>query len=152
MLFQRLSLPDDNKIVGGGWEHVILVIIWHKYSEFGTKCYQHSAASNQKYWCQAKEKHIDLSQISAKTHICALQHCNMKASPQADACFSTCSPSGSVLSSLEQVKAYLLTDGTCKCGLECPLILHKVSLICVPFNHSGWSPLLMLPLNRAPNA
>ncbi|KAJ8349812.1 hypothetical protein SKAU_G00249420 [Synaphobranchus kaupii] len=35
-------------------------------------------------------------------------------------------PSGSVLSSLEQVKTYLLTDGTCKCGLECPLILHKV--------------------------
>lgn len=37
-----------------------------------------------------------------------------------------CSPSGSLLSSLEQVKTYLLTDGTCKCGLECPLILHKV--------------------------
>ncbi|XP_019746662.1 methyl-CpG-binding domain protein 5 isoform X2 [Hippocampus comes] len=36
------------------------------------------------------------------------------------------SPSGSVLSSLDQVKNYLLTDGTCKCGLECPLILHKV--------------------------
>lgn len=36
------------------------------------------------------------------------------------------SPSGSVLSSLEQVKTYLLTDGTCKCGLECPLILPKV--------------------------
>ncbi|XP_072238703.1 methyl-CpG-binding domain protein 5 isoform X1 [Leuresthes tenuis] len=36
------------------------------------------------------------------------------------------SPSGSVLSSLEQVKTYLLADGTCKCGLECPLILHKV--------------------------
>lgn len=36
------------------------------------------------------------------------------------------SPSGSLLSSLEQVKTYLLTDGTCKCGLECPLVLHKV--------------------------
>ncbi|KAM8933616.1 methyl-CpG-binding domain protein 5 isoform 2-T2 [Pelodytes ibericus] len=36
------------------------------------------------------------------------------------------SPSGSQLSCLEQVKAYLLTDGTCKCGLECPLILPKV--------------------------
>ncbi|XP_030627143.1 methyl-CpG-binding domain protein 5 [Chanos chanos] len=36
------------------------------------------------------------------------------------------SPSGSVLSCLEQVKSYLLTDGTCKCGLECPLILPKV--------------------------
>ncbi|XP_078142247.1 methyl-CpG-binding domain protein 5-like isoform X1 [Centroberyx gerrardi] len=36
------------------------------------------------------------------------------------------SPSGSVLACLEQAKTYLLTDGTCKCGLECPLILHKV--------------------------
>lgn len=42
-------------------------------------------------------------------------------------CLSPCSPSGSLLSSLEQVKTYLLTDGTCKCGLECPLILHKVA-------------------------
>ncbi|XP_013867453.1 methyl-CpG-binding domain protein 5 [Austrofundulus limnaeus] len=41
-------------------------------------------------------------------------------------CVLYVSPSGSVLSSLEQVKTYLLTDGTCKCGLECPLILHKV--------------------------
>ncbi|XP_059906757.1 methyl-CpG-binding domain protein 5-like isoform X1 [Gadus macrocephalus] len=36
------------------------------------------------------------------------------------------SPSGSVLASYDHVKAYLLTDGTCKCGLECPLVLHKV--------------------------
>ncbi|XP_029363024.1 methyl-CpG-binding domain protein 5 isoform X2 [Echeneis naucrates] len=36
------------------------------------------------------------------------------------------SPSGTVLSSLDEVKAYLLTDGTCKCGLECPLIIQKV--------------------------
>ncbi|OWK53984.1 Methyl-CpG-binding domain protein 5 [Lonchura striata] len=36
------------------------------------------------------------------------------------------SPSGSLLSCLEQVKSYLLTDGTCKCGLECPLVLPKV--------------------------
>ncbi|XP_043930799.1 methyl-CpG-binding domain protein 5 isoform X2 [Protopterus annectens] len=36
------------------------------------------------------------------------------------------SPSGSVLSCLEQVSTYLLMDGTCKCGLECPLILPKV--------------------------
>ncbi|XP_046886849.1 methyl-CpG-binding domain protein 5-like isoform X2 [Hypomesus transpacificus] len=36
------------------------------------------------------------------------------------------SPSGSVLSSQEQVKTYLLTDGTCKCGLECPLLLPRV--------------------------
>uniref|UniRef100_A0AAZ3SLX7 MBD domain-containing protein n=1 Tax=Oncorhynchus tshawytscha TaxID=74940 RepID=A0AAZ3SLX7_ONCTS len=36
------------------------------------------------------------------------------------------SPSGTFLSSLEEVKSYLLTDGTCKCGLECPLVIHKV--------------------------
>ncbi|TVK90440.1 Methyl-CpG-binding domain protein 6 [Bagarius yarrelli] len=36
------------------------------------------------------------------------------------------SPSGTVLCSVEEVRVYLLTDGTCKCGLECPLILHKV--------------------------
>ncbi|XP_068193858.1 methyl-CpG-binding domain protein 5 isoform X2 [Antennarius striatus] len=36
------------------------------------------------------------------------------------------SPSGTSLSSLDEVKTYLLSDGTCKCGLECPLIIHKV--------------------------
>ncbi|XP_056144901.1 methyl-CpG-binding domain protein 5-like [Lampris incognitus] len=36
------------------------------------------------------------------------------------------SPSGSVLACLEEAKTYLLSDGTCKCGLECPLIPHKV--------------------------
>ncbi|KAM6924659.1 uncharacterized protein mbd6 isoform 2-T2 [Xenentodon cancila] len=36
------------------------------------------------------------------------------------------SPSGTALSTLDQVKTYLLTDGTCKCGLECPVIIHKV--------------------------
>ncbi|XP_020796487.2 methyl-CpG-binding domain protein 6 [Boleophthalmus pectinirostris] len=36
------------------------------------------------------------------------------------------SPSGTSLFSLDEVKTYLLTDGTCKCGLECPLVLHKV--------------------------
>ncbi|XP_041724610.2 LOW QUALITY PROTEIN: methyl-CpG-binding domain protein 5 [Coregonus clupeaformis] len=36
------------------------------------------------------------------------------------------SPSGSVLACLDQVKRYLLTDGTCKCGLECPLTIHKI--------------------------
>ncbi|KAM9304774.1 methyl-CpG-binding domain protein 5 [Gastrophryne carolinensis] len=41
-------------------------------------------------------------------------------------CVVYVSPSGSLLSCLDQVKTYLLTDGTCKCGLECPLILPKV--------------------------
>ncbi|KAM8862822.1 uncharacterized protein mbd6 isoform 1-T3 [Spinachia spinachia] len=36
------------------------------------------------------------------------------------------SPSGTALGSLDEVKTYLLTDGTCKCGLECPLIVNKV--------------------------
>ncbi|XP_039602465.1 methyl-CpG-binding domain protein 6 isoform X2 [Polypterus senegalus] len=36
------------------------------------------------------------------------------------------SPSSRVLCSVEEVTAYLLTDGTCKCGLECPLLVHKV--------------------------
>ncbi|KAM6364844.1 methyl-CpG-binding domain protein 6 isoform 2-T3 [Pluvialis apricaria] len=36
------------------------------------------------------------------------------------------SPSGTVLTSLEQTCAYLLAEGTCKCGLECPLNMHKV--------------------------
>ncbi|CAJ1085590.1 proline-rich protein 36 [Xyrichtys novacula] len=36
------------------------------------------------------------------------------------------SPSGTALASLDEVRTYLLTDGTCKCGLECPLIIHKV--------------------------
>ncbi|KAF5276190.1 hypothetical protein FQR65_LT03994 [Abscondita terminalis] len=36
------------------------------------------------------------------------------------------SPNNTALSSLEQVKEYLLTPGTCKCGLECPLKYDSV--------------------------
>ena len=36
------------------------------------------------------------------------------------------SPSGSELKSVDEVQEYLLKDGTCKCGLECPLDLQKV--------------------------
>ncbi|XP_052665358.1 methyl-CpG-binding domain protein 6 [Harpia harpyja] len=36
------------------------------------------------------------------------------------------SPRGTTLTSLEQTCAYLLADGTCKCGLERPLNTHKV--------------------------
>lgn len=59
-----------------------------------------------------------------------------------------CSPSGSLLSSLEQVKTYLLTDGTCKCGLECPLILHKVILffILIYLKHNSPVESFQLPL------
>lgn len=36
------------------------------------------------------------------------------------------SPNNSRLRSLENVIEYLKTDGTCKCGLECPFFIHKV--------------------------
>ncbi|KAM4045997.1 methyl-CpG-binding domain protein 6 [Anomaloglossus baeobatrachus] len=36
------------------------------------------------------------------------------------------SPSGTILTSMDQLRAYLVTDGTCKCGLECPLNIYKV--------------------------
>lgn len=39
------------------------------------------------------------------------------------------SPSGTELSSLEQTRSYLLSDGTCKCGLECPLNVPKVRAV-----------------------
>lgn len=42
---------------------------------------------------------------------------------------SSASPSGTELSSLEQTRSYLLSDGTCKCGLECPLNVPKVRVV-----------------------
>ncbi|XP_069614664.1 methyl-CpG-binding domain protein 6 [Ranitomeya imitator] len=36
------------------------------------------------------------------------------------------SPSGTILTSMDQLRSYLVTDGTCKCGLECPLNIYKV--------------------------
>ncbi|XP_016107351.1 methyl-CpG-binding domain protein 6 isoform X2 [Sinocyclocheilus grahami] len=36
------------------------------------------------------------------------------------------SPSGTVLRSVDELRVYLRTDGTCKCGLECPLVPNKV--------------------------
>ncbi|GIY28070.1 methyl-CpG-binding domain protein 5 [Caerostris extrusa] len=36
------------------------------------------------------------------------------------------SPSEIYLHSLQEVAVYLQTEGTCKCGLECPLMLNKV--------------------------
>ncbi|KAG9491582.1 hypothetical protein GDO78_000214 [Eleutherodactylus coqui] len=36
------------------------------------------------------------------------------------------SPSGTILTSMDQLRTYLVTDGTCKCGLECPLNIYKV--------------------------
>lgn len=36
------------------------------------------------------------------------------------------SPSGIELKSKEDIKEYLLKEGTCKCGLECPLDIDSV--------------------------
>lgn len=35
-------------------------------------------------------------------------------------------PSNCLLWSLDEVAGYLLSDGTCKCGLDCPLVIHQV--------------------------
>ncbi|EZA57269.1 Methyl-CpG-binding domain protein, partial [Ooceraea biroi] len=39
---------------------------------------------------------------------------------------SNSSPSSTALGSLDQLKEYLTTVGTCKCGLECPLRPEQV--------------------------
>lgn len=36
------------------------------------------------------------------------------------------SPSNIPLSSSQEVQEYLSSDGTCKCGLQCPILLDKV--------------------------
>ena len=38
------------------------------------------------------------------------------------------SPTKVKLESLDEVRQYLLTEGTCKCGLECPLIVERTFL------------------------
>ena len=35
------------------------------------------------------------------------------------------SPSGIQLKSNEEIKDYLLTEGTCKCGLDCPVQIEN---------------------------
>lgn len=35
------------------------------------------------------------------------------------------SPSGIQLKSKEEIKDYLLTEGTCKCGLDCPVQIEN---------------------------
>lgn len=41
-------------------------------------------------------------------------------------CLFCYSPSSTALGSLDQLKEYLTTAGTCKCGLECPLRPEQV--------------------------
>ncbi|XP_071826644.1 uncharacterized protein [Apostichopus japonicus] len=43
-----------------------------------------------------------------------------------DGLVSYISPSGVQLSSTDEVKAYLIADNTCKCGLECPVHIEKI--------------------------
>ncbi|XDV35178.1 hypothetical protein PO909_005175 [Leuciscus waleckii] len=60
-----------------------------------------------------------------------------------DGLVSYISPSGTVLRSVDEVRVYLRTDGTCKCGLECPLVPNKVfnfdpaAMVQAPGHHSS---------------
>lgn len=60
-----------------------------------------------------------------------------------DGAVSYISPSGTVLQSVDEVRVYLRTDGTCKCGLECPLVPNKVfnfdpaAMVQAPGHQSG---------------
>ncbi|XP_059426326.1 methyl-CpG-binding domain protein 6-like [Carassius carassius] len=60
-----------------------------------------------------------------------------------DGAVSYISPSGTVLRSVDEARVYLRTDGTCKCGLECPLVPNKVfnfdpaAMVRVPGHQSG---------------
>lgn len=51
------------------------------------------------------------------------------------------SPNNSRLRSLDHVIEYLKTEGTCKCGLECPFFIHKV------FNFDARIPSKLIPVN-----
>ncbi|XP_067314812.1 methyl-CpG-binding domain protein 6 [Pseudorasbora parva] len=60
-----------------------------------------------------------------------------------DGVVSYISPSDTVLRSVDEVRVYLRTDGTCKCGLECPLVPNKVfnfdpaAMVQAPGHHSS---------------
>ena len=36
------------------------------------------------------------------------------------------SPSGIQLKTMDEIRSYLIKEGTCKCGLECPMHVEKV--------------------------
>ena len=50
------------------------------------------------------------------------------------------SPSSNGLPSLEHIKNYLASDGTCKCGLECPLQVEKSFNFNPHVASQQWSP------------
>ena len=58
------------------------------------------------------------------------------------------SPSGIELKSKEEIKEYLLKEGTCKCGLECPLDLDMVFDFDIK-KQPQLPPLTLLPPNPA---
>lgn len=49
------------------------------------------------------------------------------------------SPSGVALQSLDQICHYLLSDSTCKCGLECPIQLEKFFSFDPDVENQPWS-------------
>lgn len=49
------------------------------------------------------------------------------------------SPSNVPLCSIEEVNQYLLSDSTCKCGLECPVVVSKTFNFDVSVESTKWS-------------
>ena len=58
------------------------------------------------------------------------------------------SPSGIELKSKEEIKEYLLKEGTCKCGLECPLDLDQAFDFDIK-KQPQFPPLTLAPPNPA---
>ena len=56
------------------------------------------------------------------------------------------SPNNSRLRSLEHVVEYLKTEGTCKCGLDCPLFVQDV------FNFDARIPSKLIPVGTRPES
>ena len=56
------------------------------------------------------------------------------------------SPNNSRLRSLEHVIEYLKTEGTCKCGLECPLFVQNI------FNFDARIPSKLIPVGTRPES
>lgn len=52
---------------------------------------------------------------------------------------SICSPSGTVLQSVEQICSYLLSEDTCKCGLECPIQVEQCFSFDVDVESQPWT-------------
>jgi hypothetical protein len=55
-------------------------------------------------------------------------------------CFVPFSPSSTRLCSYADLRAYLLAEDTCKCGLECPLMLEKTFTFDPQVASRAWCP------------